>query len=251
MTNIIGIASGKGGVGKTTVVVNLAAALLELENKVCIVDGNVTTSNLGLHLGLTEYPATIHDVLKGKIKMIDAVFIHPSRLHVVPGSLSLADARGVSIKAFKKKIKELTKHYDYIIIDTAPGLEDKAVKILESCDNLLIVTTPELPAIADAIKVIELAQKKKINIVGIVVNRFRGKSFEIRPEEIKILYKIPIVSIIPEDINVAKSIGMQIPVVMMNPNSPASLEFMRIAEQICGYRRPVNLLTKLKKFFRI
>ena len=75
--------------------------------------------------------------------------------------------------------------------------------------------------------------------------------YYLTPEEIKILYKIPIVSIIPEDINVAKSIGMQIPVVMMNPNSPASLEFMRMAEQICGYRRPVNMFTKLKRFFKI
>jgi septum site-determining protein MinD len=236
MTKIIGIASGKGGVGKTTTVVNLAAALTEMGYRVCIVDGNVTTSNLGLHLGVTDYPSTIHDVLKGRIKMIDAVFVHPSEIHVVTGSLTLADARGVNVKSFKKELKLLSKYYEFIIVDTSPTLENNAVKIIEGCDNLLIVTTPELPAITDAIKIIEHAKEKEINILGIIINRYKGKPYEITPEEIYNLYRIPVVAIIPEEEEIQKSIAMRIPVVLLNPKIKASVEFYEIARQISGVK---------------
>ena len=169
MAKIIGVASGKGGVGKTTVVVNLATALTELENRVCIVDGNITASNLGIHLGVGDYPTTIHEVLKGDIKIIDAVYMHPSDLHVIPGSLSLADARAVKVGQLRRKLKQLSKHYDYIFVDTAPGLEEKAIKVIGSCDYIIIVTNPELPAVTDAIRVIEVIRKKKIEIILILI----------------------------------------------------------------------------------
>jgi cell division ATPase MinD len=229
---IIGIASGKGGVGKTTVVVNLASALLELGNRVCIVDGNVTTSNLGLHLGTIDYPATIHDVLKGRMKIIDAVYIHPSNMHMIAGSLSLADLRGLSVGLLRKNLKKLAKHYDYILLDTAPGLEEKSMKVITSCDELLIITIPELPAVTDAIKIIEVCRKKRVKIKGIVINRIRGEEFELRAEEISDLYKIPIVALIPEDVDVAKSIAMKIPLVLADPKSKISEEFFNLAVQI-------------------
>ena len=70
MTRIIACASGKGGVGKTTFVANLGVALAELGKDVIAVDTNLTTPNLGLHLGVPLYPTTLHDVLKGKASML-------------------------------------------------------------------------------------------------------------------------------------------------------------------------------------
>lgn len=229
---IIGIASGKGGVGKTTIVVNLASALLELGNRVCIVDGNVTTSNLGLHLGTIDYPTTIHDVLKGRMKIIDAVYIHPSNMHMIAGSLSLADLRGLSVNLLRKNLKKLAKHYDYILLDTAPGLEEKSMKVITSCDEVLVITIPELPAVTDAIKIIEVCRRKKVKIKGIVINRIRGEEFELRAEEIRSLYNIPIVALFPEDVDVAKSIAMKIPIVLADPKSRISEEFFNLAVQI-------------------
>lgn len=253
MTDIIGIASGKGGVGKTTMVVNLAAALQNLGKKVCIIDGNVTASNLGLHLGLTEYPITIHDVLKNQFKMTEAIFIHDdSKLHLIPGSISLADARAVNVGSLRKKLKQISKKYDYILVDTAPGLEEKATKVIGSCDKVLIVTNPEIPAVTDAIRIIEIARSKKIKIIGIVVNRARGKDFELTPEEIKSLYDLPIISIVPEDMSVPESIAMKIPVLHYKPNSKASKKFMEIAEKITGQRhKKIGFFEMLTSLFKI
>jgi len=248
---IIGIVAAKGGMGKTTVVVNLASALMELGKKVCIVDGNKTTSNLGLHLGIEDYPVSMDDVLKGRSRIIDAVYVHPDHsLHVVPGTLSLADARTMNIKYLKKKMKELEKFYDFVLLDTAPGFNDKAINATKSCDGVIVITTPGLPEITDSIKIIDLLEKKRVKVAGIILNRVLGKDFEIKPEEIESLYKIPIILIIEEDLDVPSSISARIPIVMFKPNSPISQKFMELAMNISGYKPKGKDLKKFKKIFK-
>jgi septum site-determining protein MinD len=243
MRNIIGIASGKGGVGKTTITVNLAAALVQLGERVVIVDGNITTSNIGVQLGIIDYPANLHKVLKGEMRITDAVFIHPTKIHLVAGSLSIADARSTSVVSIRKHLIELSQHYDVVLVDTASGLEQRPMQIIESCNNIFVITTPELTAVTDTVRIIEMLRKKRKYIAGIIVNRYRGLSYEITPEEIKKLYEIPIISIIPEDEHVQISISNQNPVVLSNPDCSASKEFMRIAAEISGvnYRKRKGL----------
>src|SRR4030042_2598470 len=89
MTRIITIASGKGGVGKTTLVSNLAAALAGFKKSVIAVDGNLTTANLGIHLGIPLYPVTLQDVLNGKARLKDALYYHDSGFRVLPADVSI------------------------------------------------------------------------------------------------------------------------------------------------------------------
>lgn len=248
---IIGIVSAKGGMGKTMVVVNLASALMEVGKKVCIIDGNKTTSNLGLHLGIEDYPVSMGDVLKGRSKMIDAVYVHPDHsLHVVPGTLSLADARMMKIKSLKKKMKELEKFYDFILLDTAPGFNDKAVEVIKSCDGVIMVTTPGLPEVTDSIKTINMLEKNKIKVAGIILNRVLEKDFEIKPEEIESLYKVPVILIIEEDLDIQRSISARIPIVMFKPNSSISEKFMKLAAAISGYKPKGRDFKKMKRLFK-
>jgi len=233
---IIGVASAKGGVGKTTIVVNLAAALMELGKKVCIIDGNKTISNVGLHLGIEEYPVSLSHVLKGELKITDAVYVHPTKMHVVPGALSLADARTLNISTLKKVMKDLEKKYDYIILDTSPGLHDRAVEILKACNGVVIVLQPLLPPVTDTINVVNELKDRKVNIAGIIINKVLGKEFEMTSDEIKSLYRIPVVSIIKEDEDVPRSVSQKIPIVIMRPESPVSKAFMNLAKAIMGVK---------------
>ena len=248
---IIGIVSAKGGMGKTTVVVNLAAALMELDKRVCIVDGNKTTSNLGLHLGIGDYPVSMHDVLKGRLKIIDAVYVHPDHnLHVVPGVLSLADARTMNVKSLKKKLRKLEKIYDFVLLDTAPGFNEKAIEAIKSCDGVIMITTPGVGEVTDSIKVIDMLEKKKVRVAGVILNRVLGKDFEIKPEEIESLYKVPVILIIEENLDVPRSITARIPLVMFKPKSYISQRFLELAAAISGYKTKGKDFKKLKKVLK-
>jgi len=89
MGKVIVISSGKGGVGKTTTSVNLSTALSKQGKSVILVDGNLTTPNVGLHLGLTKFPVTLNDVMKGEAALTDSIYLHPLWLSLFAECLHL------------------------------------------------------------------------------------------------------------------------------------------------------------------
>src|SRR3989338_8055195 len=93
MTRVITITSGKGGVGKTTSAINIGAALNYLGKDVIVVDANLTTPNIGLHLGAPIVPVSLNHVLSGKAKISDALYEHESGLKIIPSSLSIKELR--------------------------------------------------------------------------------------------------------------------------------------------------------------
>ncbi|MCK5452598.1 MAG: AAA family ATPase, partial [Candidatus Aenigmarchaeota archaeon] len=89
MTEIISVVSGKGGVGKTTLVSNLAVALTKLGGKVLVIDGNVSGANLGIHLGVPSvYPVSLNDVLHKDAFITQAIYRHASGFNIIPASLN-------------------------------------------------------------------------------------------------------------------------------------------------------------------
>src|SRR3989344_4661915 len=91
MTKYLVIASGKGGVGKTTLAINIGKALVDFGRDVIVVDGNVSKPNIGLHLGSTKLPSTLHDVLKREKNIREAIYMHPSGIKVIPGSIAFKE----------------------------------------------------------------------------------------------------------------------------------------------------------------
>ena len=234
MTRIISVVSGKGGVGKTTLVSNLGAALVKRGKSVIILDGNVTTPNLSLHLGIPFYPVTLHDVLKNKIPIESAMYHHESGLRIIPASLSAAAIKDISMEKFQATLLKLLGKADIVIVDAAAGLGKEALVAMGVADDLLVVTNPELPAITDALRTIKIAEENGTKILGVVVNRIRGLRHELSLSEIKSMLEVPIISAVPEDLAVPRSIAKRIPVVHHKPNSRASIEFHRLAARIVG-----------------
>lgn len=250
MGKIIGIVSGKGGVGKTTTTVNIGAALRRLGKKVCVFDANITTSNLGLHLGITDYPVTSHELLKSK-KISESVFVHHSGMRIIPGSLSLENAKALNISNLKQVLANLAKKYDFILVDGAPGIDREALSVVEASDEIIVVTNPDMPAITDAIKIIEVAKNNKANIRGVVVNRRRNKDYELSAQEIESVAGVPIMGAVPEDENVLRAISEKSPVVISREHAPSARAFRRIAADIAGveFNESVDIVSMLKKIF--
>ncbi|MDI6721594.1 MAG: AAA family ATPase, partial [Candidatus Aenigmarchaeota archaeon] len=159
MTRIIACISGKGGVGKTTVVSNLGVALAKFGRNVIVVDANLTTPNLGLHLGVPLYPTTLHDVLKGTAAIKDAIYYHDSGLKIIPAGLSLRDLRGVDSRDLPNVLLDLLGTSDIVLLDAAAGLGKETLSAIEAADETMLVANPELTSVADALKASKLAQQ--------------------------------------------------------------------------------------------
>jgi len=244
-SDVIGVLSGKGGVGKTTVVSNIGAALSsEFGKKVLIIDSNVKTSNLGLHLGLYEDSQfTLKEVLLKKVPVIQAILLHPKtgvRLLPAPlkGDMELQSMDGI--------IKELKNVYDPIIIDFAPGLGRDVIVAAKTIDRALLVTTPDLPSLTDVIKTIELLRKFEKEIIGVVVNRVKHEKYELSIEEIKSTCGCDVVSVIPETNKISESIMEGVPLVV-NSDCQAAVEFKKLAAVLIGEEyKPPGPWDKLK-----
>ncbi len=234
MARIIAVVSGKGGVGKTTLVSNLGAALVKKGKNVTIIDSNVTTPNLSLHLGIPFYPITLHDVLEKKAPIDSAIYHHPIGVKIIPASLSADSIKNVNIERLEGVLLNILGDSDIIILDAAAGLGKEALTAMKVADELIIITNPELPAVTDALRAIRIAKDSGTKILGVVINRVKGLKHELSLSEIKSMLGVPILGVIPEDRAVPKSIAKKVPVVHHRPTSRASRAFKRIASRILG-----------------
>jgi septum site-determining protein MinD len=253
MTRILSVVSGKGGVGKTTVAINISAVLHRFGRDVVLIDGNVTTPNVCLHLGISPTPTTLQDVLKGKISLKQAVYLHSSGLKIVPAGISIATIGSKFKKALDEVIVGLIGMTEFIIIDSAATLGKEARAAIEAGDEVIVVTNPELPAITDALKAVELARRSRAEKISTVVNRYSGAKYELGLKNIQEFLGVPIIGIIPEDIAVKRSIAMKRPVVFAFPKAPSTLRFKKLAAKLLGQEYELieekGLWQRIKQFF--
>lgn len=232
MKKIIVITSGKGGVGKTTSVINLGAALNYFGKEVLIVDGNLTTPNIGIFLNSPEVPVSLNHVLQKKADIYEAVYEHQSGMKVIPSSISIKELKKIKsekLKDFKEQFRDMA---DYILVDCAAGLGKEAQDIIELADELIIVTNPEMPAIADALKTIRLAEELNKTIRGVLITRVRKDQIEMQPEIVKEMLEFPILGMIPEDMAIKKALNLKDAVVHTHPKSASSRAYKEIAAGI-------------------
>ncbi len=232
MKKIIVITSGKGGVGKTTTTINLGAAIHYFGRDVLIIDGNLTTPNVGIHLNSPEVPINLNHVLSGKAEAFEAVYIHESGIKIMPSSLSVKELHKINpskIKNYKEDFKKLS---DYIIVDSSAGLGEEALSVLHMADELIIVTNPEMPAITDALKTIKVAEQMKKTVKGVIVTRVRKNKIEMQPETVKDLLEVPVLGMIPEDSHIQRALNLRDAVIHTHPKSNASRAYKEIAARL-------------------
>lgn len=248
MTKIITITSGKGGVGKTTTAINLAAALNSFGKDVIVVDANLTTPNVGLHLGAPIVPISLNHVLLGKAKIADAIYEHESGTKIIPSSLSVKELRRLNHQKLKDIGKKLRRMADIVIYDCAAGLGEEAIAAMEAGDELIIVTNPEIPAVTDALKASKVIEQMGKPVKGVVVTRFKGNKCEMPVSNIRDMLELPILGVIPEDSNVPMSVVMKDALIHTHPKSKAARAYKAIAAKIAGitdYKDNPSLWSKM------
>ncbi len=244
MTRIIACISGKGGAGKTTLVANLGVALAKMGKDVTVLDANLTTPNLGLHLGVPLSPVTIHDVLRGKATISQATYRHESGLKIIPAGIALKDLKGVDARDLSTAILDLLGNTEIILIDAAAGLGREALAAVEAADELLLITNPDLPAVTDALKAAKLAEQMGTNITGVIINRKSGRRHEMANEEVlSMLDNYSLLGEVSEDVRVQHALSNRTPVVMHEPKSVAAKQMRKIAGRLVGIELPEEKLT--------
>ena len=208
MARKIVITSGKGGVGKTTVAVNLSAQLAKKGQRVVLCDADFGLNNVDVSAGvegLVTYD--IVDVIEGRCRAKQALIRHPqySNLFILTSSHS-APERYVSPQAVKVVLDGISPLFDFIIIDCPAGIDEGFHRAVATADEAIVVTSPHISALRDADKVISLLKSYQLTGLSILINRVRGDLLLSReclsPKEISELLKAPIIGILPEEYSI-------------------------------------------------
>lgn len=242
---IIGIISGKGGVGKTTCTVNLCAALTEMKKNVVAVDTDTKMSGLALQLGMYNFKKTLNDLLVDKGHLYEGIHTHESGLKIIPSSLSGADANFFNMGDLfhQSSVRE-----DIILVDSPPGLDSNSADIISSCTEIIVVTIPEIPSIVNAMKTLSKSMELGVKPLGIIINMYnKNDPNQVNPKEIESVCELPVIGVIPHDKLMRKSVFKREPIVFMNPYSKASVEFKKIASRICGVEYKEEKFLPLKR----
>lgn len=218
---IILASSQKGGVGKTIVAINVAAALRTAGYDVIIVDTDVANPSVGPLLGLRGGTKGFAEILKGKAEIEQAqIAFEPTDFYVLPagGGGEAITPTTEELNKFFTKIKGM--NFDFIIVDTPPGsVVDGALK---NYDEALIVTTPEETAVYGAQKLSQIFNKYHI-IHKLVINRVKDDKYELDEDRIEKIYGDIAYAMLPEDRLVTESEAVHMPAYVIDRKSQFAL----------------------------
>ena len=248
MTKFIVIASGKGGVGKTTTVINLGSALDKFGHKAIIIDGDLYKPNIGINLGMAITPHDLHDALKGKKHIKEMVYLHSSGVKMVPGDISLKALTNLKLEKLRDVLLDLEGAAEIVLIDSATGLSRDTLLVIKAADEVIVVTNPELAAVTDALKLIKKTEEMGVKVAGIVVNKVTGSKLELPIKNIQSMLGKKVIAVIPEDSSVKEAVKMKHPVVHSHPDSGASIAFKKLAAYLLGERYEHSLSSKESRF---
>lgn len=247
MGESIVITSGKGGVGKTTTTANIGTALAMAGKKVCLVDTDIGLRNLDVVMGLEN--RIIYDVVDVVTKQcrLDQALVKDKRfehLFMLPASQT-KDKSALEPEAFKEIIAQLKSQFDFVLIDCPAGIEHGFQIAIAGADKAIVVTSPELPSVRDADRVIGLLEAAKIYGPKLVITRIRphlvrqGDMLDV--DEIAAVLAIDLLGIVPDDETVIASSNRGEPAVM-HPSTRVAIAYRNISRRILGDSVPLMSL---------
>ncbi len=238
----VAITSGKGGVGKSNVAVNLAACLAQLGRSVVILDADLGTANADILCDL-KYHYTLAHVVAGRKRVSDIVVDAPGGFRIVPGASGLAQMAALGSydrERVLEQMAELERDCDLILIDTGAGVGPNVMGFLAGSDEQLVVTTPEPTAIADAYAVIKAMARQEMDLdAALLVNMARderealGVYQRVRDVSAQFLGMTPrYAGHILHDPTVSAAVRSRKPFLLHSPKCAASKSIRRVAQRL-------------------
>lgn len=241
---VVAVTSGKGGVGKTSLTVNISVALSKLGVRCGVLDGDLGLANIDIVLGISpEY--NLGHVLYGQKTLDEIAVIGPEGIRVYAGGAGvyeLANLSQLRLQRFINTIDSLDTELDLLMIDTGAGISRNVMSFVMACDEVVVVTTPELTAMTDAygmIKAIVLQNPQATIRVVVNMAKSQREAESVLCSLGSVVQRfvtnevfIELLGFIPPDPSVGRSVYQQLPFVLSYPQSKASASVSRIARTL-------------------
>ncbi|MBK1672056.1 hypothetical protein CKO35_01830 [Ectothiorhodospira shaposhnikovii] len=238
---VIAITSGKGGVGKSSIAVNLGICLSMRGHKVCILDADTGLANVSLLLGMRpEY--SLEHVISGEQSIEAVLQTGPHGLKLIPGANGIAECVDLAPHQRQHLAKELSRvesEFDFLLLDTSAGISDTTLAFIGASHHMLLVLTPEPTSLTDAYSLLRLALRQGtvncqvlVNMVGDVheardvFQRFSGAV------EKYLKARVHFLSFIQRDESLRNAVMLQYPVVLFPEHDPSHRAFQRVADAL-------------------
>jgi len=240
-TRVVSVASGKGGVGKSSITVNLAFALADLGNKVCILDADLGLSNVDILLGV-EPRHTLEDVLFGEVPMAQAVLPVDKGVDLISGASGVPRLAELTLTDRRRLVEQFQAldTYDYLLVDNSPGITQQILSICLSSKDIVVVATPDATAITDAYALIKVMTQNGLWwSPQLLLNRVKN------PRQARLIFEkirstagkrlnlnCTYLGCIQEDASVSAAGAAQKPLVRLAPGSAAAQDIMAVAKAL-------------------
>ncbi len=260
----IAVTSGKGGVGKTNFSTNLALLLAKTGQRVIVLDADLGLANLHVVLGVSPRYHLEH-VMRGERTLKEILYNTPQGIQIIAGGSGIAELANLDDKQrqrFIDGLSELDDLADIILIDTGAGLSHNVLAFVLAVEEVIVVTTPEPTALADAYATIKVISRENPEAqLRLVVNMAANDAeAEATAERLRLVSKqflnvdLDVLGYIPQDPSVPRAVRAQRPVVLDNPTAPMPRALGRIVDAL-GYResRPAGVtgfLNRISRYFK-
>ena len=255
---VIAVTSGKGGVGKSSISVNLAVALSQDGERVLVMDADMGLANIDVLLGLSPKLNLSH-VMNGVCTLEDTIIDGPAGIKIVPASSGIAfmsDLTPAQNAGVIRSFSELTQPVDTLIIDTAAGLSDSVVSYLRAAREVIIVVCDEPASITDAYAMIKVMHRDyDLDRFHVLSNQAhgiqQGRELYMKLARVSERYldvALDYLGSIPYDESLKKAVRKQKCVIEIFPRSPASMAFRQIAKRMKDWPLPTTMEGHLEFF---